>query len=65
VPWTHVWFEHALPVFCQVPVESHVCGCWTLHCVLVGEHDPLQTPFWQAWLVHARGALQVPELLHT
>jgi hypothetical protein len=25
VPVTHAWFEHVVP-FCQVPVESQVCG---------------------------------------
>ena len=67
-PETHVWFEHAAPVLFQVPVESHVCGCcgWLgLHSVLVGEHDPLQAPLMQAWLVQATGAPHVPVLLQS
>ena len=35
---------HALPVFCQVPVEPHVCGCWPLHCVAPGVHNPVHEP---------------------
>jgi hypothetical protein len=33
--------EHAEPLFCQVPVESHVCGCCPLHWVELGEHTPV------------------------
>jgi hypothetical protein len=36
--------EHAAPVFCQVPVASQVWGCWPLHCLELGLHEPVQLP---------------------
>jgi hypothetical protein len=47
-------YWHGLPVFCQVPVLSHVCGCRLLHWWLPGVQLPLQVPelllqtYWQA-----------------
>jgi len=35
---------HAAPTFCHAPLESHVCGCGPLHCLVVGEHTPVQVP---------------------
>jgi hypothetical protein len=41
---------HAVPVFCQVPVVSHVCGCCPLHCIVPGVQVPVHAP-----ATHANG----------
>jgi hypothetical protein len=38
---------HGEPVFCHVPALSQVCGCWPLHCVVAGVHDPVHVPLLQ------------------
>lgn len=35
---------HADPIFCHCPLESHVCGCGPLHCLLPGRHTPVHAP---------------------
>jgi hypothetical protein len=50
--------EHAFPLFCQVPLALQFCGCWPLHCVWPGAHEPEQAPLTQVELV------QVTELPH-
>jgi hypothetical protein len=63
VPATQVLpAAHALPLFCQVPVESHVCGCWTLHCTVPGVHTPVHAPLAHAWPVHGTGVPHVPDV---
>jgi hypothetical protein len=49
-------------VFCQAPVLLQVWGCWPLHWIAPGEHDPEHAPETHAWLVHATGLPQVPML---
>jgi hypothetical protein len=44
VPLLLQTYSQALPVFCQVPVSSHVCGCRPLHWVEPGVHEPLHAP---------------------
>ncbi len=39
-PLVHV-FAHGIPLFCHVPVASHVCGCWPLHCIADGVQTPV------------------------
>jgi len=34
----------ALPLFCQAPVASQVCGCRAVHVFAPGAHVPAQTP---------------------
>ena len=41
---THVRFAHAEPLLCQLPVESHVWGCWPLHVTEPSAHAT-QAPF--------------------
>jgi hypothetical protein len=57
---------HCGPLFCQVPVELHVCG-WNvpLHCFCVGAHDPEHDPLTQVWLLAVQEAptTQLPEEL--
>ena len=40
-------YWHTVPVFCQAPFASQVCGWSPLHCLVVGEQavqvPPLQT----------------------
>ena len=35
---------HAVPVFCQVPVVSQVCGWRPLHCFVPGVQAPVHAP---------------------
>ena len=59
--------EHALPVLCQAPLASQVCGWEPLHCFAPGVQAPEQTPvaLLQRWgqafplSCHAPLALQV------
>jgi hypothetical protein len=37
-------YGHALPLFCQAPVVSHVCGCRFMHCLALGAQTPVQAP---------------------
>ena len=53
----------AVPVFCQVPVVSHVCGCSPLHCIEPGEQTPAQLPSLHV-LVHGVPDCQVPVMSH-
>ena len=39
-PAVHTLAQGA-PVFCQVPLASHVCGCWPLHCSAPGVQTPV------------------------
>ncbi len=39
-PATQVELVQAFPLFCQVPPDPQFCGCWPLHCVCPGAHDP-------------------------
>ncbi len=56
--------EHALPVSCQVPLASQVCGWEPLHCLDPYVHSPVQP----AVVLHAyrqvcaTGALHFPAL---
>jgi hypothetical protein len=56
---------HAVPVFCHVPVSSHVCGCCPLHWVAAGVHEPVRVPPLHTYgqvdplLVHEPDALHV------
>jgi hypothetical protein len=34
-------YGHAAPLFCQLPLESHICGCCPLHCRLPGVQTAL------------------------
>ena len=59
--------EHALPLLCQVPLASQVCGCEPLHCFAPGVQAPEHAPvaLLQRWgqavplSCHAPLALQV------
>jgi len=65
VPPRHVWGDtHALPLFCQAPLASQVCGCWPLHWVCPSAHDPWQAPFTHVWFAHAAAFCQLPAALH-
>jgi hypothetical protein len=34
----------AVPVLCHVPLPSQTWGCWPLHCLALGLHDPVHVP---------------------
>jgi hypothetical protein len=67
MPPMQVWFTHAAPFACQLPVASHICGCWPLHWIAPGLHAT-QAPARQAGVVpvHAEPTFcqAVPEELH-
>ncbi len=42
-PAVHTLAQDA-PLFCQVPVASHICGCSPLHWRELGVHDPEHVP---------------------
>jgi hypothetical protein len=43
VPLLHT-FAQGEPALVQLPLESHVCGCWPLHCLAPGVHVPVHAP---------------------
>jgi hypothetical protein len=51
---------HAVPVSCQTPLPSHVCGCMPLHRFAVGVHDPVQAPPLQTNMHAAPVSFQAP-----
>ena len=63
VPPLHT-FVQALPVFCQVPVASQVCGWSALHCFDAGTHDPVHAPLLQTFAQAVPAFCQVPVASH-
>jgi hypothetical protein len=68
-PLAQTWPLQALPLFCQFPVASQLCGCWVrallpVHCTWPGPHTPWQlepTPVpTHVWLVQEVVAPHVP-----
>ena len=56
--------EHAAPLACQVPVESHDCGCKPLHWSDPGEQTPVQAPPLQTYEQGLPLFCQVPSEPH-